>query len=62
VTECGDIDNEGLYDDNYVDPVRDKSLVMEYRLLQKFAPMGMFVLPSNAQRCYQEWHGVYLVK
>ena len=50
-----------MYDPDYADPIRDKTLVMEYKLLQKFAPMGMFVLP-NSFDCFLEWHGVYLVK
>lgn len=50
-----------MYDADYTDPMRDKTLVLEYRLLQKFAPIGIFVLPSS-DSCFREWHGVYLVK
>jgi ubiquitin-protein ligase len=34
---------------------------MEYRMLQKFAPVGVFVVPST-RNSLSEWHGVYLVK
>ena len=44
-----------------INPIREKTLILEYQLLQKYSPVGMFCIPKP-DTGMSEWHGVYLCK
>lgn len=48
-------------DPDAVNPIREKTLILEYQLLQKYSPVGMFCIPKP-DTGMSEWHGVYLCK
>ena len=48
-------------DPDVVNPIREKTLILEYQLLQKYSPVGMFCIPKP-DTGMSEWHGVYLCK
>ena len=44
-----------------INPNRERTLILEYQLLQKYSPVGIYCLPKEGSHMSQ-WHGVYLCK
>ena len=42
-------------------PIRERTLILEYQLLQKYSPVGIYCIPKEGSYM-SEWHGVYFCK
>lgn len=63
--------NGGAADLSNIEPIRDQTLLIEYKMLQKYCPLGIYVLPSFEKTSGKHilmliheivLHGVYFVR